>query len=287
MTLCFFVSDLHGQTARYHKLFERIVSEKPPIVFMGGDLLPAVRSAFNPPDEHQPVEFLQYFETSLKTIRQKIPDRYPEIFLIPGNDDPASAVEVLREGETNGLWKWMHKQRVIWNQFSIYGYACVPPTPFLLKDWERYDVSKFIDPGNVAPEEGWHSVPYDEDELRNTTIQEELNQLTDEDDLSNAVFLFHAPPYQSKLDRAALDGMSIEHVPLDVHIGSIAIQRFIEQRQPLLTLHGHVHESSRLTGEWKERIGRTVAISAAIDSRELSLVRFELEAPENATRELI
>ena len=287
MTLCFFVSDLHGQTARYHKLFERIVSEKPPIVFMGGDLLPAVRSTFSPSDEHRPVEFLQYFEASLKMIREKNPERYPELFLIHGNDDPASAVEALQEGETKGLWKWMHKKRVVWNQFSIYGYACVPPTPFLLKDWERYDVSRFIDPGSVAPEEGWHSVPYDEDELRNTTIQEELNQLIDKDDLSNAVFLFHASPYRSKLDRAALDGKSIEHVPLDVHIGSIAIQRFIEQRQPLLTLHGHVHESSRLTGEWKEKIGRTVAISAAIDCRELSLIRFELEAPENATRELV
>ena len=46
---------------------------------------------------------------------------------------------------------------------------------------------------------------------------------------------------------------------LDVHVGSIAVKRFIEERQPLLTLHGHVHEAARLTGEWKIRIGRELS----------------------------
>jgi len=35
-------------------------------------------------------------------------------------------------------------------------------------------------------------------------------------------------------------------------VGSIAVRRFIEERQPLLTLHGHIHESARLTGDWRE-----------------------------------
>jgi len=34
----------------------------------------------------------------------------------------------------------------------------VPPTPFLLKDWEKYDVSAYVDPGCVSPEEGYHRV---------------------------------------------------------------------------------------------------------------------------------
>jgi Icc-related predicted phosphoesterase len=99
--------------------------------------------------------------------------------------------------------------------------------------------------------------------------------------------LFHAPPYRTDLDRAALDGHTFEHVPLDVHIGSIAIRRFIEERQPLVTLHGHVHESARITGSWRQRIGRTWCFSAAHDGPELALVRFDLEDPGAATRELI
>ena len=68
------------------------------------------------------------------------------------------------------------------------------------------------------------------------------------------------PPCDTLLDRAALDEKMIDYVPPDVHVGSIAIQRFIEERQPGLTLHGHVHESARLTGQWQQRFGRTVAL---------------------------
>jgi Icc-related predicted phosphoesterase len=64
------------------------------------------------------------------------------------------------------------------------------------------------------------------------------------------------------------------------------MRRFIEARQPLLTLHGHVHESARLTGSWRDRIGRTHLFSAAHDGPELALVRFDLENLEAAWREL-
>jgi Icc-related predicted phosphoesterase len=105
--------------------------------------------------------------------------------------------------------------------------------------------------------------------------------------MKNAVMLFHTPPHKTHLDRAALDGKKIDHVPLDVHVGSIAVRRFIESRQPLITLHGHIHESARLTGFWKDTIGRTRMFSAAHDGPELALVRFSLEHPEDATRQLI
>ena len=49
-----------------------------------------------------------------------------------------------------------------------------------------------------------------------------------------------------------------------LQVGSIAVKRFIEDRQPLLTLHGHVHEAAQLTGEWKIQIGRTVSASLRI-----------------------
>jgi Icc-related predicted phosphoesterase len=79
----------------------------------------------------------------------------------------------------------------------------------------------------------------------------------------------------------------IEHAPVDFHVGSIAIRRFIEKRQPLITLHGHVHESARISGAWRERIGRTYTFSAGHDGVELALVRFDPDMPEKAKRELI
>ena len=58
-------------------------------------------------------------------------------------------------------------------------------------------------------------------------------------------------------------------------------------RSPLVTLHGHVHESARLTGTWRCRIGRTHAFTAAHDGPELALVRFDPGDLEAATRELV
>jgi Icc-related predicted phosphoesterase len=119
------------------------------------------------------------------------------------------------------------------------------------------------------------------------TIQKDLERITGEDDLDRAILLTHAPPYRTTLDRAALDGKMVEHVPMDVHVGSIAVRRFIEARQPLVTLHGHVHESARLTGEWRDRIGGTYCFSAAHDGPELALVEFDLDDLGAARRRLI
>ena len=79
----------------------------------------------------------------------------------------------------------------------------------------------------------------------------------------------------------------IDHVPLDVHVGSIAVRRFIESRQPLLTLHGHIHESARLSGSWRDRIGRTHMFTGAHDGPELALISFDLDDLEEATRVLL
>jgi len=119
------------------------------------------------------------------------------------------------------------------------------------------------------------------------TIQKDLAGLTSGMDLSTSIFLFHTPPYRTALDRAGLDGKFIDHAPLDVHVGSIAVKDMILERQPLITLHGHVHESARLTGSWVEKLGRTTAISAAHDGGELALVRFNPGEPHKITRDLI
>ncbi len=46
----------------------------------------------------------------------------------------------------------------------------------------------------------------------------------------------------------------VDHVPLDLHVGSMAVRRFIESRQPMLTLHGHIHESAWKGQKWSTTI---------------------------------
>ena len=279
MIPCLFASDLHGRVERYERLFHTMASEHPRAVFLGGDLLPSFAPAADFVDD--------FLKTELEQLRSQLGKRYPDVFVILGNDDGKTPESALLEMADRGLCAYVHGHRATLGPFTVFGYAYIPPTPFLLKDWERYDVSRYVDPGSIPPEEGRHSVPVSKRELRNGTIATDLAHLVGDEDLANAVMLFHAPPYQTKLDRAALDGRSIDHVPLDVHVGSIAIRRFIEARQPLLTLHGHVHEAARLTGCWKDTLGRTVLLSAAHDGPELALVRFDLERPDQATRDLV
>ncbi len=174
-----------------------------------------------------------------------------------------------------------------WGDRTVCGYNCVPPSPFQLKDWERYDVSRFVDPGCVSPEEGRRTDGLTTREVRWTTIRDELAALAGDGDLARTICLFHGPPYGTVLDRAALDGKTVDGVPLDPHVGSIAVREFLETRQPLLGLHGHVHETARLTGAWRQQLGRTWALAGAHDGPELPLVRFDPAGPAAATRELV
>ncbi|MBN2044307.1 MAG: metallophosphoesterase, partial [Anaerolineales bacterium] len=248
MSQWFFVSDLHGFASRYQKLFQVILKEMPAVVLMGGDLLPHGISSHGKKNRRDFIHAV--LVDGFERLKAQLSQDYPQVFLILGNDDPRAEEARLTQAETQGLWEYLHARAVRCGAFTVYGYACIPPTPFLLKDWERYDVSRFVDPGCISPEEGWRSVSVPAHVIRHATIQADLENLVQGADLSRAVFLFHSPPYQTTLDRAALDGRTIDGVPLDVHVGSIAIRRFILERQPRITLHGHIHESARLTGSW-------------------------------------
>jgi len=148
--------------------------------------------------------------------------------------------------EEEGLLQYIHGRKSDFGPFVVYGYSCIPPSPFQLKDWERYDVSKFVDPGCLSPEEGQRTAGPSGRVIRFTTIAEELMELTGKDDLTRALCLFHCPPHGCGLDRAALDGKMVDHVPLDVHIGSIAIQRFIATRLALVRLDPYDLEPASL-----------------------------------------
>jgi Icc-related predicted phosphoesterase len=286
-TRCFFASDLHGRARRYDALFGAIREFCPDAVFLGGDLLPF------PPGAHgtaaPPVDDFvhDYFIPELGRLRGTMDCDYPHVFLIAGNDDPAAVFEPLTHPGAAGLWTYAHGKATPLGDYVVLGYSCVPPTPFSLKDWERYDTGRHVPPGAVSPEEGARTLEVPEHEARYATITEDLRTLAGSANMDRAILLAHTPPYRTNLDRAALDGKSVDHVPLDVHVGSVAVRRFLEERGPMLSLHGHIHESARLTGDWRDRVGRTYCLSAAHDGPELALVRFDLEDLDGATRILL
>lgn len=78
---------------------------------------------------------------------------------------------------------------------------------------------------------------------------------------AGAIFNFHCPPFNTKIDQApALKAnLEIEHEAgqvLMTSAGSPAIRRAVEEVQPLLSLHGHIHEARGV-----QKLGRTVALN--------------------------
>jgi len=78
-------------------------------------------------------------------------------------------------------------------------------------------------------------------------------------DLSRAIFNFHAPPHATGLDEApALDAnLRPTHGGAVMKpVGSTAVREAITRYQPLLSVHGHIHESKGVA-----KLGRTLAVN--------------------------
>jgi Icc-related predicted phosphoesterase len=75
----------------------------------------------------------------------------------------------------------------------------------------------------------------------------------------NAIFNIHVPPFKSGLDEAPELDKDLRPVLAGnsmIPVGSKALRTAIEKSQPLLGLHGHIHE-----GRGSTRIGKTLCIN--------------------------
>lgn len=155
-------------------------------------------------------------------------------YVIPGNDDPWSIDEVLSSGTSVDACD-EQVRNVGPHEMISFGYSNRTP-------WQ-------------TPRE------LDEDE-----IYSRLRALVDQlENPSDAIFNIHVPPRDSSLDTAYEVDEELRYVtkggrPHEIATGSSAVRQIIEEAQPLLSLHGHIHESRGVT-----TIGRTVAINPGSD----------------------
>jgi Icc-related predicted phosphoesterase len=133
------------------------------------------------------------------------------------------------------------------------------------------DVVEFAEGKRLALADGHEMIttgysnptPWDtERELTEDALADLLsNMMTSVERPESLIAVIHPPPYDTEIDSApALDGslqmkMDAGGVRM-APVGSTAVRAFIEQVQPLLGLHGHVHESRGVA-----RIGRTTCIN--------------------------
>lgn len=275
MTTCYFVSDLHGDKEKYALLAREIARNKPPFLFLGGDLLPHVKISEKQKNASTNLFFADFLIPLFSGLQHQLGCNYPEVYLIAGNDDYKIDIPGFEEGVSKDLWKFLNNTKVKFGPYYIYGYSYVPPTPFKLKDWEKFDIDNTTDITEISPDNGYRSVP--EDPKAHTTIARDLELLVNDDSLERAIFIMHSPPYNSPFDKIQ-GGKSV---------GSKAIANFIEAKQPYITLHGHAHESVTLTGNWHMQSKRTHSFSAVHDGEELAIVIFQIDNPAICERRLI
>jgi len=274
-----FTSDLHGDEAHYSRLVALAASQQPALLILGGNCLPD-DSALNPTQlgKGQPQFVRHQLRKALLAIREG--SRCADILWVFGNHDWGSSVRAMEELAADGLVTLLnHRMAVERGGLSFFGYPCVPPTPWFVKEFERLD-----QPGDKIPLLGgarWDhrfSRPSPNSALvvfkTSPTIEDELAAL--KPPATPWVFVTHAPPFETSLDR------NFSGQPC----GSKAIRAAIERLQPVLSLHGHVKESPRVSGSFKDMLGRTVAINPGQSPRATHYVTIEIDPATGSIRDL-
>lgn len=154
-----------------------------------------------------------------------------KVIVSPGNDDRFDIDEVLRNNE-----------RIIYPLNRVVDIDGIHQ--LISCEWT-----------NLTP---WNTPRQCSEEELRKRLEREFKRVNKYDDL---ICNFHAPPLNTVLDVAPKLDKNKKQVmqfgnPVSINVGSEAVREAIEQYQPFLSLHGHIHESCGF-----EYVGRTVCIN--------------------------
>ncbi|MGV8086971.1 MAG: metallophosphoesterase family protein [Candidatus Woesearchaeota archaeon] len=289
-----YTSDVHGNEKQLRALVDYALDVKPSTVIIAGEIAPK-----DMPFEESGIyiKAQRYFlSNTLPKLMERLKSQLPQtmIYVSMGNDDARSNIDVLKQFPQ--LYTELHGNRLKLNSdFDIVGYSYCPITPFAVKDWEKFDLTNIpaqfaeeyakrkrtnygLDRAikSVAPNE-WINFEFSlEDELKDS-IQLDLRENIYTQNSGKTIYVFHAPPNET-----ALDILSDNQ-----HMGSYAIREFIEKNNPYITLHGHIHETVRMSkGKFKENIGNTISMSAGNHNEDsnVSALLFDAYNPQSVQR---
>jgi len=157
------------------------------------------------------------------------------LYFMLGNDDPLELAGLLDRAP----WGTHDEGKVVWlddeHEMISWGYS------------------------NITP---WHSHREQTEEQLTASMNEMAGRLSHPE---RAVLNVHVPPYGTQLDEAPKldENLRVQALLGQVQfaaVGSTAVREFELGHQPLLGLHGHIHEASGI-----RRLGRTVVIIPGSD----------------------
>ncbi|MFX1337191.1 MAG: metallophosphoesterase [Promethearchaeota archaeon] len=243
-----YVTDLHGAEWKYDRIFEIAKTMRVDIVLNGGDMLLLRGNLLN-----QDQFIIDYLDENFSHFNSE------KIYYITmlGNDDLQKFDDFFQK--TCDKYDYIiNIGNTIFeiNTFEFIGFNLVPDLPFALKDRARMDTNDFEFPKQfgkpvISTSNGWIKIK-DWFSYANTlpTIEYEINNLVRPSNMDKTIYIIHTPPSNVSLD-ICYDGRKV---------GSKAVYEFLKKNQPLLSFHGHIHESAEVSGKWYNKIGRTLCL---------------------------
>jgi len=157
-------------------------------------------------------------------------------FVTGGNDDDPEVLSVIKQSGTNSFFGCEGELVNVDEDHTMVSVGYSTPTPWNTpREISDEELAQFID-----------------------------KMIADVPDMSQTIFNFHDPPFESTLDTCPmLDWNTDPPTPIMkagqivMHgAGSKSVRKAIETHQPMLGLHGHIHESQGVA-----KIGRTTCIN--------------------------
>ncbi len=280
MPKIFFATDLHGSEMCWRKFLNAGRFYDAEILICGGDMtgkaiVPIVREngqfTLTMAGEHQTVSADQVAEVEAQIRRkgyyplQMSPERLHEL-----DQDAGKRADTFRQVMLDGVDRWMNMAAEKLRGTGARCFVC----PGNDDEMEVDDVIKRSDfvelgEGRMVEIDGytmistgwsnptpWRTHREESEEKLGERLEAMASQVKDP---SRAIFNLHCPPFNSGLDEApAIDAdLKLLHGGRALRpVGSTAVRAVIERHQPLLSLHGHIHESKGAI-----KIGKTLSIN--------------------------
>jgi Icc-related predicted phosphoesterase len=283
MIRLFFCTDVHGSEVCFRKFLSAGRVYEASVVIMGGDctgkmIIPVVSDgnggyrcswSGGNVEVHTPEELAdlerQIQDNGLYPARMDAAERQR----LQGDPEMLSALFSQLMAETLRRWLALAEERL-----KDSGQRVIF-TPGNDDEWAVDDVlreSSFVEsPEGTITRIGAHEMlslgwanetPWDTPrECPEDELAEKIAALADQiEDMDNAIFNIHVPPYGTGLDNAPELDEGATRVKRGGSIlkpvGSTAVRDAILEYQPLLSLHGHIHESRGV-----QKLGKTVVIN--------------------------
>ena len=292
LTRLFYATDLHGSQRTFRKFLNAGKFYKVSVLIMGGDIIGKIaipiiaeragryRATLQGTTEHlETEEDLKHLVERIETLgfyHKTMPeDELKDIMA-----DEARVNALFHELARKRLEEWvaLAEERLAGTGIRCFVTGGNDDYPDVLEALPHEktggeamvncegDVAR-VDETHTMVSLGW-STPTPWDTPREVT-DEDLGRMIEEvvarvPDMSRSIFNFHDPPNDSTLDTCPkLDWTTDPPSPIFsagqmvmYGAGSTSVRKAIETHQPMLGVHGHIHESQGVV-----RIGRTVCIN--------------------------